>query len=1355
MIANTKGFTGHAMGVGIEDTLAVKMLETGIVPPVANFREIDPALGALNLSRGGSYPVMYALRLGAGFGSQISMMLLKWTPPPDGARRSPGDMGYQHRIAAPPAWQEWLTRVTGYDAPDLEVVGRTLRVKDQGPPKREPARKPLRRTLDLPLVGAPVREAGPPPVRPLSHVPAPDLVTRPAAVVHPPAGAPPVTVPPVHADASTVPGADGVAERILAIVAEQTGYPKDMLALDLDLEADLGIDTVKQAEMFAAIRDAYDIERDENLALRDYPTLARAIEFVYEKRPDLKPSNVATAAAPTPAVAPARRPVAEADSVGERVLAIVAEQTGYPPDMLDLDLDLEADLGIDTVKQAEMFAAIREVYGIERDETLALRDYPTLAHAIEFVFEKRPDLRGGRLDAEASAQAAPPVVQDVASADSDRGVRDSVLSIVAQQTGYPPDMLDLDLDLEADLGIDTVKQAEMFAAIREVYDIERDETLALRDYPTLAHAIEFVFEKRPDLRSGAAPKSKPVVSPDAAVVSPSRTAVDTGPVRAGSEAAAQAVPRRVPVALLRPPASRFAGTGIELGAGDRVLVALDAGGVGKALVRKLTKRGVTTLVLDDCADPEDLQRRVGEWTADGPITGVYWLPALDPVRDADLLDPEARLVAINGRIKSLYRLMRALYDQPLFLITATRLGGRHGYDQAGATDTIGGAVVGFTKAFAREKPRYLAKAVDFAPSRKTTAVADRLIDETLYDKGAAEIGYAVGHRWTVGLESRAVEFGGELSGADGVFVVTGAAGSIVSAIVADLAAASKGIFWLLDLTPEPNPDDADLQRLESDRDGLKRDLFDRLKRSEERATPAMVEQELTRLERSRAALAAIRAVEALGGQARYRSVELRDVDRVAQVMSEVVRESGRVDVLLHAAGLEVSRPLPKKEPREFDLVFDVKIDGWFNLLRGLGDAPLGAAVVFSSIAGRFGNAGQTDYSAANDMLCKAMSSLRRTRPDTRGIAIDWTAWADIGMATRGSIPAIMKQAGIDMLTPEAGIPVVRRELTAGTRGEVVIADGLGIMLDETQARDVILGEAESAAAGLMVGTVESFGPYGGLVVQTLLDPEAQPFLRDHQIDGTAVLPGVMGLEAMSEAALVGFPDRFVGSLERVEFLQPFKFYRGEARTVTVRVQYALNGEDILANCRLEGSRQLHGREQPEVTTHFTGTVRLTSKPPDEARSRSVPPVSDAVVGSDAIYHVYFHGPSYRVVGDAWRVKGILAGRLARGLPAGQEPAGGSTIVAPRLVELAFQTAGLAEIAQSERMGLPSRIERLEVRRAANGEPDGSTALVEDAGDGAFNVDVTDKTGRVLLSLRGYRTNPLGRVENAPFQALRA
>jgi acyl carrier protein len=88
--------------------------------------------------------------------------------------------------------------------------------------------------------------------------------------------------------------------------------------------------------------------------------------------------------------------------VEDRVLAIVAEETGYPADMLATDLDLEADLGIDTVKQAEVFATIRESYGIERDDALKLRDYPTLNHVVDFVLERA----GAGMGAEAAAPAA-------------------------------------------------------------------------------------------------------------------------------------------------------------------------------------------------------------------------------------------------------------------------------------------------------------------------------------------------------------------------------------------------------------------------------------------------------------------------------------------------------------------------------------------------------------------------------------------------------------------------------------------------------------------------------------------------------------------------------------------------------------------------------------------------------------------------------------------------------------------------------------------------------------------------------------------------------------------------------------
>src|SRR5208282_842215 len=224
----------------------------------------------------------------------------------------------------------------------------------------------------------------------------PDLAATPAVAKEEPKLTTPTTAlvaenpAPIATFAQSITGED-VKERILALVVEKTGYPKDMLDLDLDLEADLGVDTVKQAEMFAAIREIYSIPRDENRKLRDYPTLAHVIRFVFEKRPDLAATPAVAKEEPklttptTALVAENPAPIATfaqsitGEDVKERILALVVEKTGYPKDMLDLDLDLEADLGVDTVKQAEMFAAIREIYSIPRDENRKLRDYPTLA----------------------------------------------------------------------------------------------------------------------------------------------------------------------------------------------------------------------------------------------------------------------------------------------------------------------------------------------------------------------------------------------------------------------------------------------------------------------------------------------------------------------------------------------------------------------------------------------------------------------------------------------------------------------------------------------------------------------------------------------------------------------------------------------------------------------------------------------------------------------------------------------------------------------------------------------------------------------------------------------------------------
>jgi acyl transferase domain-containing protein/acyl carrier protein/NAD(P)-dependent dehydrogenase (short-subunit alcohol dehydrogenase family) len=1345
IVANTKGATGHPMAVGIEDVVSTKILETGIVPPVPNFREVDPELGYLNLSKGGPHPVRYALRLGAGFGSQICMTLLRWTPTPDGRRPAPGALGYRYRIEDAAAWNNWLKRITGYESPELEIIQRTLRAKDQGPTARiENGNGAAMAQPALPSAAATPQPASRAEYKPAS-IPAQAVVAAAPA---------PVTAK-----------KDDVQVKVLQIIAEKTGYPTDMLDLDLDLEADLGIDTVKQAEMFAAIREAYDIPREDNLKLRDFPTLAHTVKFVYDRRPDLKSAAPSREEPATPVPAAAGKAPA-ADAVQQEVLKIIAEKTGYPPDMLDLDLDLEADLGIDTVKQAEMFAAIRAAYDIPREDNLKLRDFPTLAHTIKFVYDRRPDLKpsgAAGISPSAAAIAGEPQGNQAESAqatsapvpsaglESD-GVKETVLQIIAEKTGYPPDMLDLDLDLEADLGIDTVKQAEMFAAIRAAYDIPREDNLKLRDYPTLAHTIQFVYDRKPGLKKDAAEATAQAdTKPES--VSPAEAA--SGAI-VGSLDAANAIPRRVPVPQLRPSLDLCKSTGVAFKPGSRVLVMPDQNGVGKALIGRLEKLGVQALVIDGAPDSKFLTKYIEGWKAEGPIQGVYWLPALDGQIDISGMSYAQWREATRIRAKLLFATMQALHEcigEPgTFLISATRLGGLHGYDEAGAADPLGGAVTGFTKAYKREKLEATVKVIDFEPSRKTSALADLLLEETLRDPGAVEVGYKDGQRWTIGLkEQPAGEIGrGVTLNKETVFVVTGAAGSIVSAITSDLAAASGGTFYLLDLIPEPDPSNSDIARLESDREGLKRDIFERLKLRGERTTPVMVDKEIAALERSQAALAAIQAVRKAGGTVHYHSLDLMDNAAVTRVVTEIAKRHGRIDVLVHAAGLEISRVIPDKKAAEFDLIFDVKSDGWFNLISGIGNIPVGAAVVFSSVAGRFGNAGQTDYSSANDLLCKCMSNFRSTRPKTLGIAIDWTAWSGIGMAARGSIPTIMKQAGIDMLPPEAGIPVVRRELITGTCGEIVIGQRLGIMTQDFDpqggldtSKDGPLNAA-SFARGVISSEIKGMGLFNGLTIETTLDPSKQPFLFDHQINQTPVLPGVMGVEAMAEAAKLLFPDRFIGAVEDVRFLSPFKFYRGQPRTITVYANFYMDSNDVIAECRLLGSRTLHGQTEPEVTAHFTGRVRLVASQPAVSKEKLVPGSSDgSKVDGSQVYRIFFHGPAYQVIDSAWRKEEQIIGLFAQNLPPNHEPPELPLAVSPRFIEMCFQTASLKGLVFQSRLGLPDAFRELRIMASPEKEPNATFfAIAISNPDDSYDVKIVDSKGTIYVVLQGYRTMSL-------------
>ncbi len=138
----------------------------------------------------------------------------------------------------------------------------------------------------------------------------------------------------------------------------------------------------------------------------------------------------------------------------------------------------------------------------------------------------------------------------------------------------------------------------------------------------------------------------------------------------------------------------------------------------------------------------------------------------------------------------------------------------------------------------------------------------------------------------------------------------------------------------------------------------------------------------------------------LGIEAHYHSCNVADRDQVAKTLERVRAISGPIHGVLHGAGIGKDARFDRKQPEKVNQCIGAKVDGAWSLIEATWQDPLEAFVGFGSISGRFGANGHTDYSLANDMLCKQMDWLRSARPEVHAIGFHWHAWGDVGMATK-------------------------------------------------------------------------------------------------------------------------------------------------------------------------------------------------------------------------------------------------------------------------------------------------------------------------------------------------------------------
>ena len=284
---------------------------------------------------------------------------------------------------------------------------------------------------------------------------------------------------------------------LVNFVVEQTGYPPEIVSLDADLEADLGIDSIKKAQLFAEIGEHFQVAADAGLTLDQFATLRHVSDYLIERIGEPHAAVAVPAAAPSSSAVPmaTAAAVAAIDAVELQLFLVnfVVEQTGYPPEIVSLDADLEADLGIDSIKKAQLFAEIGEHFQVAADTGLTLDQFATLRHVSDYLIERMGDPAiSTTLPAADPSLSSVPVAAAVVAIDAGE-LQLFLVNFVVEQTGYPPEIVNLDADLEADLGIDSIKKAQLFAEIGEHFQVAADTGLTLDQFATLRHVSDYLI----------------------------------------------------------------------------------------------------------------------------------------------------------------------------------------------------------------------------------------------------------------------------------------------------------------------------------------------------------------------------------------------------------------------------------------------------------------------------------------------------------------------------------------------------------------------------------------------------------------------------------------------------------------------------------------------------------------------------------------------------------------------------------------------------------------------------------------------------------------------------------------------
>ncbi len=915
----------------------------------------------------------------------------------------------------------------------------------------------------------------------------------------------------------------------------------------------------------------------------------------------------------------------------------------------------------------------------ERTEPLPVQSAPPVPIA--------PASEAERVQAPPASQA--PVSQDDPGTEWTREkITSRLVSIVGERTGYPAEMLGLDLDMEADLGIDSIKRVEILGTLQQESmvggkSLDKDME-ALAKLKTLRSIVDWLVE------AGARGDAAVVPAKDASATA--ERAVERTPVSAG-------VPRML-LEVVECPVSSKTTTRLS----DGVVLIVDGGDspLAAAVVERLESRGARTALISggasgkgkhvgvDLTDRASVEACVDRIRASAGFLAamIYLSRACGSRRDAGDAPGTCREGAY-AESRALLNLAQTVGPQLRSvgggrLLAVTAMGG--GFDDGSPAD---GAVCGFVKSLGREWSEVACKIVDVDSRVGASELAEAVATEFETSDGQAEVGYRGGRRVTLRPVAATLDPQAAESGLDegSVVLLTGGARGITAEVAIELARRFRSTLLLTGRSPLPPAKESQRTAGAIVLRELKEILRLDLERGGAKVTPAAVEQAYGRLQREREIRVNLSAMREAGATVEYHAVDVVDAAAFGALIDDIYAKHRRLDAVVHGAGVTEDKFIADKTRESMMRVLRPKIEGALTLAAKLRPESLKFLFFFSSVSARYGNRGQCDYAAANEFLNKLAHTLNARWP-SRVASLNWGPWESSGGMVSPELAQQFAAAGITLISRPAGRRAFVDELLHGRKEDVEVIFGGPLQVQPTPTAP----EEPDLALALLNGRSRVTRPSDRAIeVVRELDPSFDVYLVDHQLDGKPVMPMAMGLELVSEvASLLAPADMRLCAIRDLKVLHGIRFDEGP-RTIHVtgllnRVRSDVATVDL--RVRTEGDRS---------PACYTATAEFRAK---AAAASPIEPLA-LVHGrpfpmsvEEAYEKWLFHGPLFAGIVELEGIgdNGIIA-RIAPSLPQrclAESPAGTRWLVDPVALDSGLQLVILWARTYLDSTPLPSR-----------------------------------------------------------------